>query len=92
MACIELNDGEVEAIKGLIAHAEHPRHLRRALAILWLCRGDSPQEVADRLCVARSTVYNWAARFQDRGSLDLVARVADGARSGRPRAEREGYI
>jgi transposase len=92
MACIELSDGEVAAIKGLIAHAGDPRHLRRALAILWLCRGDSPQEVADRLCVARSTVYNWAARYQDRESLDLAARVADGARSGRPRAEREEFV
>jgi transposase len=92
MACIELSQGEVEAIKGLIAGTDHNRRLRRALAILWLCQGDSPQEVADRLCVARSTVYNWVARFQDRESLDLAARVADAARPGRPRLEREGLV
>ena len=92
MARIQLTDGEVEAIKGMIARTDHARHLRRALAILWLCQGDSPRQVARRLCVSRATVYNWAARFQDRESLDLAARVAVGVRPGRPRAVQEGLV
>lgn len=86
MAQIQLTDGEIEAVKDLIARTGHVQHLRRALAILWLCQGDSPGQVARRLCVSRATVYNWAARFRARESLEPAARVADGARPGRPRA------
>ncbi len=86
MARVHLTAGEVEAVRELIASTEHVRHLRRALAIFWLSQGDSPAQVARRLCVSRATVYNWAARFQARESLDPAARVADGARTGRPRS------
>jgi transposase len=85
MARIHLTEGEAAAIRELVAHTGHAWHLRRALAILWLGQGDSPGEVARRLCVSRASVYNWAARFESRASLDLAARVADGERPGRPR-------
>src|SRR5262245_32034352 len=60
------------------------RQIRRVQALLWLTEGDSVEEVADRLCVNRRTVYNWVARFEQRKDLPLEQRVADGARSGRP--------
>jgi transposase len=41
-------------------------------------------EVAERLQVSRQTVYNWAARVQARDGRDLLARLADAPRSGRP--------
>jgi transposase len=89
MGHIRLTGTEVEGIKGIIAHEDHAWRLRRALAILWLCQGDSPRQVARRLCVSRATVYNWSARFQERCSLDLAARVGDATRPGRPPSRRE---
>ena len=88
MAHLQLTDAEIEAVEALVVHARHGQHLRRALAILWLSRGDSAQRVAERLCVSRATVYNWAARFQGRRDLELTERVADAARSGRPSTTR----
>jgi transposase len=87
MGCLHLDDGELRAVRELIAQTEHTRHLRRALAILWLCEGESPVRVARRLCVSRATVYNWAARYKSRAALAPAARVADGPRSGRPRSK-----
>jgi transposase len=92
MARIHLTDEEIAAVKDLIAQTGHAWHLRRALAILWLCQGDSPREVARRLCVSRASVYNWAARFQDRESQELAARVADAVRPGRPRVVLERRV
>jgi transposase len=88
MAQLQLTDSEIEAVESLVVHARHVRHLRRALAILWLCRGEPAQRVAERLCVSRATVYNWAARFQGRRDLEPDERVSDAARSGRPRARK----
>jgi transposase len=64
------------------------RELRRAQALLWLGTGESAEEVAERLRVSRQTVYNWRARFSTRHELEPVARLADGARCGRPRTAR----
>jgi transposase len=61
------------------------RELRRAQALLWLGAGESAEEVAERLCVSRQTVYNWRARFSSRQELEPAARLADGERCGRPR-------
>jgi len=52
--------------------------------LLWLPEGEAVQEVAQPLGVTRQTVYNWATRFQQRSTLDLAERLADGPRSGRP--------
>ncbi len=57
----------------------------RAQALLWLDEGESVQEIAERLRVSRQSIYNWAMRFQERDDLDIVARLLDGQRSGRPR-------
>jgi transposase len=61
------------------------RELRRAQALLWLGAGESVEAVAERLRVARQTVYNWRARFAARSELEPASRLADGERSGRPR-------
>jgi transposase len=88
MAQLQLTQSEIEAVESLVGHARNVRHLRRALAILWLCRGEPAQRVAERLCVSRATVYNWAARFQGRRDMEPTERVADAARSGRPATRR----
>jgi len=69
-----------------VAHSTHdPRHLHRAQALLWLYDGDTVEEVASRLFTTPRTVFRWLRRFQDRQALALSARLADGARSGRPK-------
>ena len=46
---------------------------------------ESAQQVAARLGVTRQTIYNWVTRFQERGRVELIQRVADAPRAGRPR-------
>lgn len=53
-------------------------------ALLWLAAGETVAEVADRLQVGRRTVYYWAERFHQRHDLDLISRLQDAPRSGRP--------
>lgn len=72
-------------LQELVAYTSRARLLRRAQALLWLAAGESPAAVADRLGVARQSLYNWADRFRDRRGGDLEERLADGPRSGRPR-------
>jgi transposase len=72
-------------LRQLAASTDQARILRRAQALLWLAHGDSPAAVVERLDVSRQTLYNWAYRFQDRTDLDLLKRLADGPRPGRPR-------
>jgi transposase len=60
------------------------KELLRAQALLWLDEGDAVEEVAQRLLVSRQTVYNWVLRFQLRSDQDLLARLQDAHREGRP--------
>lgn len=84
MTRLSLGQKERRALEALSLHTDDARLLRRTLALLWLDEGEEAQEVATRLQVSRQSVYNWIARFQMRHDLPLCARVADGARSGRP--------
>jgi transposase len=45
---------------------------------------ESVAEIAERLQVSRQTIYNWAARVQARDGRELLARLLDAPRSGRP--------
>jgi transposase len=68
-----------------VAHSTHaPRQMHRAQALLWLHEGDTVDEVAPRLFVTPRTVFRWRRRFDERQSLTLPARLADGPRRGRP--------
>ena len=85
MVQIQLTDDELETVREVVAHSGDARQLRRAQAVFWLSQGIPVQEVADRLCVPRATVYNWVSRFEERSDRDLLERLLDAARSGRPR-------
>lgn len=79
------------ARQGLEEIAHRPgdaNSLRRAQALLWLDEGESVQAVAARLHLSRQAIYNWLRRFEQRTSLPLAVRVADGIRPGRPRTVR----
>jgi transposase len=85
MALIDPNSKEIASLEILLTTIKDVRQLKRAQAILWLAEGDNVEEVAQRLCVSRQTVYNWVARFLERADVSLELRVADALRSGRPR-------
>ena len=85
MRVVVLNAEERKTLEKLTAQAGLTPEARRAQALLWLAAGDSPQLVAKRLRVSRQTVYNWLASFEERrGEKNVVGRLADRKRSGRP--------
>lgn len=80
-----LNNQERSLLEGLIAHTSDTRILRRAYALLWSDDGETSPEIANQLGVSRQTVYNWVGRFLEREDFDLLSRLADAPRSGRPK-------
>lgn len=76
-------------VEEVAKHATAAKVLRRAQALLWREAGESTREVAQRLGVSQRTIFNWSARFAERPGLEVLQRLADGPRSGRPRTARE---
>jgi transposase len=85
MVDLALSRHERAALADLAAHTDDARVLRRAQALLWLDADEGIQPIAERLGVSRQTIYNWTTRFQLRDEMDLVQRLADAPREGRPR-------
>jgi len=59
--------------------------LRRAQALLWLASGHGIEDVTQRLCVCRRTVYYWVEQYEAREADDFEGRLSAMPRSGRPR-------
>ena len=85
MTDLTLSNRERSFLQNLIARASDARILRRAYALLWCDEGETFPEIADQLGISRQTVYNWVDRFLAREGSDLLTRLADGQRSGRPK-------
>ncbi len=71
------------ALEELVSGSKDVRQLKRAQALLALAAGDSVSAIARSLRVARNTIYNWVARFQER-SGPIGERLTDAERCGRP--------
>lgn len=84
MSPLGLNSKERSELDRLTRSAPDSRALRRAQAVQGLDGEESVAEIAERLQVSRQTVYNWAARVQARDGRELLARLVDAPRSGRP--------
>lgn len=84
MTYVELNGKERMMLEAIISSPSDARRVLRAYALLWLDEGYSVDEVAQQLQVSRQSIYNWAARFQQRSDVELSQRLADASRSGRP--------
>jgi transposase len=84
MIPLRLSDRDREGLQDLLASGAFAKECCRIQALLWLAAGQPAERVAEVLGVSRRTVYYWAERFQRRSDLDLRARLADAARSGRP--------
>jgi transposase len=85
MAEIILSARERAQLQDLMVRTSDARILRRAYALLWSDEGKSVHEIADQLKVSRQTVYNWVKRFYERADGELMTRLADAHRSGRPK-------
>ena len=83
MVALRLTARDRESLSGKAWHSINARETRRALALLDLDAGESPTRVAERYRVSRSTVYEWAARWQD-VARPRADRLRDADRSGRP--------
>lgn len=81
---LRLTETERAELQQLATEARCFRIIRRARALLELDAGASPQFVAKRYNVARSTIYNWIRRCRHHGFT--VESLRDLPRSGRPRA------
>jgi len=80
----QLGPWERKHLQALLTQGALAKQHCRIQALLWLGAGESPYQVADLMGVSRRTVYYWVERFQERQGLDLLDRLADGPRSGRP--------
>ncbi len=80
-----LSAQERTLLQDLIVRTSDARLLRRAYALLWSDEGESFPEIAAQLKVSRQTVYNWVERFHERADDDMLTRLADAQRSGRPK-------
>jgi transposase len=85
MAEIILSARERAQLQDLMVRTSDARILRRAYALLWSDEGKSVHEIADQLKVSRQAVYNWIKHFHERAEDELMARLADAQRSGRPK-------
>ena len=84
MRLVKLTKPKREKLQAIV-HSDHDAEkVRRAEAILWLDAGDGPTVVANRLGVARRTIYYWVAAFVGRGRRPLTMRIASRRRPGRP--------
>jgi transposase len=84
MAALTLSEAEHAALQKLLLGRTPARVSCRAQALLWLAEGETPTEVAQVLNVSRQTLYNWVERFEGRQDRDLISRLDDAPRSGRP--------
>ena len=84
MVAVTLSGDERVMLERLLTERVDARVVRRAQALVWLDDGDSVEEIADRLRVSRQCIYNWLARFESRKGEDVLIRLADAARTGRP--------
>jgi transposase len=85
MTILKLSSQECRRLQALVAHTADAELLRRAQAVLWLASGYGVEDVTQRLCVCRRTVYYWVEQYEAREADDLVGRLSTLPRSGRPR-------
>jgi len=89
MSLIHLKEEEREELRKIMRQTHDVRVYRRAQAILAMDRGERVQQISKRLEVGRSTLYDWAKRFQQRREESVIDRLKDLPRGGRPPQKRE---
>lgn len=85
MTTLRLSSQERKRLQALAVRTTDAYVLRRAQALLWLAAGQGIEEVTQRLCVCRRTVYYWVEQYEAREADDTAGRLSALPRSGRPR-------
>jgi transposase len=85
MAELILSKTEQAQLQFLIRTTPDGRLLRRADALQRVSEGEEILAIADDLDVTRQSIYNWVAHFVATAGQPLETRLADAARSGRPK-------
>ena len=81
-------DEEIKILEQAIRHDERPEVRQRATAIRMLHLESHPTEVAKVMAVSLPTLYNWHARWKEKGLEGLANRP----KSGRPgKADQSGW-
>ena len=84
MTSLKLSSQERKRLQALAARTADAGVLRRAQALLWLASGHGVEDVTQRLCVCRRTVYYWVEQYAAREADNLPDRLGTLPRSGRP--------
>ena len=85
MTTLKLSSQERRRLQALAVRTTDAALLRRAQALLWLASGHGIENVTQRLCVCRRTVYYWVEQYAARKADDFAGRLGALPRSGRPR-------
>lgn len=85
MTTLKLSSQERRRLQALALSATDADVLRRAQALLWLASGHGIEDVTQRLCVSRRTVYYWVEQYKSREADKMADRLSALPRSGRPR-------
>ena len=85
MTSLKLSSHERKRLQALAVRTTDADVLRRAQALLWRASGHGVEEVTQRLCVCRRTVYYWVEQYEAREADDIAGRLSALPRSGRPR-------
>jgi transposase len=81
----KLSSQERRRLQALAVRTTDANVLRRVQALLWLASGHGIEDVTQRLCVCRRTVYYWVEQYEAREADDVAGRLRAIPRSGRPR-------
>src|SRR5215210_2542394 len=85
MTTLKLSSQERRRLQAIAVHTTDAHVLRRAQALLWLASGHDLEDITQRLCISRRTVYYWIEQYEARDRRDIVNRLSTLPRSGRPR-------
>lgn len=85
MTTLKLSSQERRRLKALAIHTSDADVLRRVQALRWLASGHDVEDIAERLCVCRRTIYYWFEQYELREASDITGRLSVLPRSGRPR-------
>jgi len=84
MALIKLHSRERQRLEQIARSSAQAREVRRAQALVWLHRGESVEQVAQRLGMSRQAIYVLMGRYRSRKSRPVLERVQDRRHTGRP--------
>jgi len=85
MTTLKISSQERRRLQAIAVHTTDVHVLRRAQALLWLASGHDVEDITQRLCIGRRTVYYWLERYEARDTHDIGSRLSALPRSGRPR-------